>query len=213
MFPSKTAPERLADGIVHAVGMAFVCVASVFLLLKAADTGDGWLLLASAVYTVAIVGSILISFAYHLLPRHDWRATLRRWDHAAIYIAISGTFSPLLVAAGTLSAYVILSVIWAFALAGVAFKLSGDNGDSRWSLISYLGLGGFAVIALPDFWAHLPRATTWLVAAGALSYTIGTLFYRRKQMPYRYPVWHSFGTVGGVSFFSAVWIAVTGLSA
>ncbi len=212
MFPSKTAPERVLDGIVHALGLVFVGTASVFLLEKAAAKGVNGLFIAAAVYALMVTASILVSFAYHLSSRHDWRASLRRWDHAAIYLAIAGTFTPLLVAAGTLSALIILTVIWIFALIGVAFKLSGDNGDSRWSLVSYLGLGGFAVIALPDFWAHLPHTVTWFVGAGAASYTIGTVFYRRKQMPYRYPVWHSFGTMGGVCFFTAIWTAVGGLS-
>ena len=47
-----------------------------------------------------------------------------------------------------------------------------------------------------------------LLGAGGIFYTIGTQFYRRKEMAYRYPIWHSFGTCGGLSFFAAIWIAV-----
>jgi len=208
MFPSQTAPERRADLVIHAISLAGYCAASGLLMRAAIEKGEIGFAVSAVVYSATVLASILVSFAYHLLPRHEWRPKLRRWDHAAIYTVIAGTFSPLLIKTGTLSAMVILAAVWTLALAGVWFKLSGDNGDSRWSLASYLGLGAFSAIALPDFWAQLPPATTYCVGAGALFYTMGTLFYRRKLMPYRYPVWHAFGAIGGLLFFLAVWTAV-----
>lgn len=210
MFPSPTAPERRADFIIHTISLAGFCAASVFVLRASLKNGDAFLIAAAWVYAAAVLASILVSFAYHLLPLHKWRATLRRWDHAAIYTVIAGTFSPLLIKAGTTSAHVILAAVWTLALAGVWFKLSGDNGDSRWSLASYLGLGAFCFVALPDFWAQLPTLTLYALGGGALFYTLGTAFYRRKGMRFRYPIWHAFGAVGGASFFWSVWIAVTG---
>ena len=207
-YPSKTAPERLADGIVHAVGLVGLIVACGFLLHRVAIIGDARLLASVAAYSAAVLFSICISFIYHLTPRHAWRATLRRWDHAAIYLVIAGTFSPLLVLTGTQSAFVILSVIWVLALVGVWFKMFGTNLDSRWSLVSYLGLGWLALIALPDFSAELPFFTTVMIGAGGLFYTVGTLFYRNRELRFRYPIWHAFGTFGGGSFFAAIWAAV-----
>ena len=210
MFPSPTAPERRADFVVHAIGLGGLLIACAFLIGKVAFRAEPVLLGATLVYAGGALGSILISFAYHLLPRHEWRAKLRRWDHAAIYTAIAGAFTPLLIAAGAPSAHAILALIWLCALVGVWFKLSGDNADSRWSLISYLGLGAFALVALPDFWSALPKTCTWAIVAGTVFYTIGTVFYCKKGMPYRYPIWHTWGTLGGSCFFAAVWFAAAG---
>lgn len=209
MYPSKTKPERIADGLVHAVSLIGFAIMVAFLLAEAGSSGELRLVIATGVYAVAVLFSIGISFAYHLLPLHEWRLILRRWDHAAIYAVIAGTFSPLLISAGTWSALAILTVIWALALIGMGFKLLAGNIDTRWSLFSYLGLGWFALIALPDFWMQLPGISTAAIAAGGVFYTIGTLFYRNKAMRYRYPVWHVFGTLGGTSFFVAIWFAVS----
>ena len=208
MFPSATAPERKADFWVHAAGLAFLVPASAFLVLRAMEQGNALLLAAVALYAFAALFSLGISFAYHLLPRHDLRAGLRKWDHAAIYAVIAGVFSPLLIVCGTWSAYAIGIVLWVFALGGMVYKMAGGNPDSKWSLVSYLGMGWFALVALPDFWAGLPGASTAVIAAGGLFYTIGAVFYARKAMPYRYPIWHAFGTCGGLCFFAAIWIAV-----
>ncbi|UAB77406.1 hemolysin III family protein [Erythrobacter sp. SCSIO 43205] len=210
MFPSKTAPERKADFLVHAAGLAFLAPASALLVEAASRSGSALLIAGVVIYALAALFSISISFAYHLLPRHEWRANLRRWDHAAIYVVIAGVFSPLLIVCGTWSAFAIGGVLWVFALIGAVFKLAGGNPDSNWSLYSYLGMGWFALVALPDFTAGLPKLSLALIASGGIFYTVGTLFYRRKAMLYRYPIWHAFGTCGGLSFFASVWIAVTG---
>lgn len=213
MFPSATVPERKADFAVHALGLAFLAPASVFLFGAALATGNAMLVASVVVYALAALFSISISFAYHLLPRHDLRAAMRKWDHAAIYAVIAGVFGPLLVVCDTWSGYAILGVLWVFAMGGAMFKLGGGNPDSKWSLISYLGMGWFALVALPDFWAGLPGASVAFIAAGGVFYTIGTLFYRSKTMAYRYPIWHAFGTCGGLSFFTAIWLAVGSSSA
>jgi len=208
MYPSNTAPERYADGIVHAVSLVGFAVAGVFLLRAAAAVADPAIIAAAAFYVPAVLFSIGISFAYHLWPRHEPRPILRRWDHAAIYLVIVGTFGPLLTIAGTWTAYTILAVSWLFALVGVWFKLFGSNPYSRWSLVSYLGLGWFALAALPDFWSTLPGLSTATIAAGGLFYTLGTFFYSSKTIRYRYAIWHAFGTLGGTSFFAAIWMAL-----
>ncbi|MXO90550.1 PAQR family membrane homeostasis protein TrhA [Pontixanthobacter aquaemixtae] len=209
MYPSQTAPERYVDGAVHAVSLIGFAVAGAFLLPMAAARGDALLLMMTVIYAIAIITSISISGAYHLLPHHHWRKTMRKWDHAAIYPLIAGTFGPLLVLAGTTTAYVILAIVWTLAMIGVVFKVFGTNLDSKWSLVSYLGLGWFGLVALPVFWNVLPGAALVAMAMGGSFYTVGTLFYKSKAMPFRYSIWHAFGMLGGASFFAAIWISLT----
>ena len=210
MYPSKTQPERTADGLVHAISLVGLLIASVLLVRKTASVGDGAMLAGVLLYCGAVLSSVRISYAYHLLPRHDLRPALRRWDHAAIYAVIAGTFTPLLLIASSWTAYAILVAIWTFAVMDMCFKMVATTIDGRWSLISYLGMGWFGLFALPDFLAHLPAFSTWAIAAGGLFYTIGTLFYRNKGMRFRYPIWHLFGTLGGGSFLAAIWVAIEG---
>ena len=209
MYPSQTAPERYADGVVHALSLLAFFVAGALLLPVAAAQGDVLLVTATAIYVVAILASISISGAYHLLPHHHLRKTLQRWDHAAIYTLIAGTFSPLLIFSGTTSAYVILGIVWLFALAGVLFKVFGTNIEAKWSLASYLGLGWFGLFALPDFWDALPTAALIALGSGGIFYTLGTLFYKSKSLSFRYPIWHFFGLLGGSSFFASIWITLS----
>ncbi|MEM6475147.1 MAG: hemolysin III family protein [Pseudomonadota bacterium] len=208
MFPSKTAPERIADGLIHAVSLVAFAVVSVLLLSMAAMRDEPWVLGATIIYVIAAFASVCISFAYHLLPRHDLRPVLRRWDHAAIYIVIAGTFTPLLVLCDTWSAWALLTVIWICAGLGCVFKVFASQLDSRWSLVSYFGLGLLGLAALPDFWTQLPKATSYALLAGGVLYSIGTWYYRQKERRFRYPIWHAWGTLGATSFVTGIWIAL-----
>lgn len=209
MYPSQTAPERYADLGVHALSLIAFFIAGAMLVPVAAAQGSTALVTATAIYVVAILASISISGAYHLLPHHHLRKVLQRWDHAAIYTLIAGTFGPLLVFAGTTSAYIILGIVWLCALAGVWFKIFGKNIEAKWSLASYLGLGWFGLFALPDFWHALPNSALIALGAGGVFYTLGTLFYKSKSLSFRYPIWHFFGLLGGSSFFVSIWITLT----
>ena len=52
---------------------------------------------------------------------------------------------------------------------------------------------------------RLPRP--WLLAGG-LCYTLGTVFYLQKRMPYAHAIWHGFVVAGTVCHFIAVWALV-----
>lgn len=133
-FPSKTAPERTADSLIHAVSLIGFAIASVFLVRAAYVESSMAVFAAVLLYICWALFSVSISYAYHLLPRHDLRLVLRRWDHAAIYVVIAATFTPLLVKTGTANALGILAAIWLFAAIGVVFKMTAKEIAGRWSL-------------------------------------------------------------------------------
>ena len=59
--------------------------------------GDNpWARLGVCLYLFGMLGSYIASTVYHALPRRSkWKERLRRWDHAAIYWHIAGSYSPL----------------------------------------------------------------------------------------------------------------------
>lgn len=208
MYPTSDRVERRADLIVHGIGLALILMAGVALVLQV--TGDHQLAVVMAVvaYIACVAFSHVISMFYHLSPFHEWRLMLRRVDHAAIYLTIAGTFTPLFVLADTEFSLLLLSIVWCLAIPAMLYKIVGSNLDSRWSLVSYLGLGWMGILAVPDLMEILPMPSLWAMLAGGVFYSIGTIFYARKALPFRYSIWHSFVMLGGASFFVAIWMAL-----
>ena len=86
-------------------------------------------------------------------------------------------------------------------------KITNSTVKSRWSTASYLGLGAIGLAAMPDL-KGVPIETLWLIVGGAGAYVIGTIFYARKAMPYRYAIWHLWVTIGGVLMYAGIWMAL-----
>ncbi|MEZ5801148.1 MAG: hemolysin III family protein [Nitratireductor sp.] len=97
-----SAQERLADGIVHAIGISSSLIAVPLLLVFAlprVSTGTG---ISLAIYGAAIITLFMVSAAYHMIPHLDWKPVLKRFDQAAIFIKIAGTYTPLAVILGSI---------------------------------------------------------------------------------------------------------------
>lgn len=208
-FPSTKWRHRRADMFVHAVGLTLILGAGGTLLAKAAATLETRFVFAILVYVICALVSNLASWAYHFAPWHAQRTMLRRIDHAAIYPSIVGTFTPFFVQAGTSWTMFLLWLSWGLAALAAWNKITNKTIKSRWSTASYLGLGAIGLLALPDL-KTVPVATVWCVLAGAACYVIGTAFYVRKSMPFRYATWHSWVNFGGIFMFSGIWYGFFG---
>ena len=68
-------------------------------------------------------------------------------------------------------------------------------------------MGAIGLSALPDL-TGVPVTTLWCIIAGAVCYVIGTMFYVRKSMPFRYAIWHTWVNFGGIFMFAGVWLAL-----
>ena len=206
-FPSPVPSHRFADMIVHVVGLCLILIAGGFLISKATNELEPKIVLAVSVYVVCGLVSNLASWAYHFTPAHDRRKLLRRIDHAAIYLSITGTFTPFFVLAGTTWTLTLLVVCWSLTVVAVWNKITNETVKSRWSTASYLGLGAIGMAAMPDL-TGVPVSVLYCVISGAVCYVIGTVFYARKSLPFRYTIWHTWVNFGGILIFAGIWLAV-----
>ncbi len=207
MYPSPIKAHRSADMAVHAFGLSAILIAGSILLWQTYQTLSTSLFLASLVYVLCALASNQASYFYHFAPWHERRTLLRRIDHAAIYTSITGTFTPLLVQANTPRTLIILALCWTLAILAIWNKITNPQIKSRWSTASYLALGAIGLLALPDL-KDVPAATPMFILGGSASYAIGTIFYARKSLPFRYAIWHSWVSVGGMLMFAGIWLAL-----
>jgi hemolysin III len=152
--------------------------------------------LSAAVYALTSALLFGVSGAYHRgqwSPRaHD---VLRRFDHANIYLIIAGTYTPfaLLILEGNVR-ILVLSVVWAGAVAGVLFRVLWVRA-SRWLCTAlYLGLGWVATLFLPQFLKGTAVVVAVLVLLGGVLYSAGGLVYGLRR-PDPSPRWFGFHEV------------------
>jgi hemolysin III len=107
---------------------------------------------------------------------HRWpgparlRPVLQRIDHSTIFVFIAASYTPiaLIVLHGPL-VWILLSVPWTGAAAGVAFSLGWIEAPRVVIAASYLALGWVGVVAMPQLLGELRVAPLVLFGAGGLS--------------------------------------------
>jgi hemolysin III len=196
--------EETANYLTHGGGLV-MSIGGLWQLL-AATTGRGT---SGQVASVAVFGGAMVvlylaSTLYHAVQRTDLKRCLRICDHAAIYLLIAGTYTPLLLALPRPWATWGLAGIWLLAAVGVCFKLSLGFGYERLSVVTYLVIGWLGMLAIPPLVDRISAGGVAWVIAGGLAYTCGTLFYVRREVKYSHAVWHVFVVLGSALHYGAI---------
>jgi hemolysin III len=211
-YPSYSRGERLADGAVHVLGIALAIAAVAWLFAHLPEgTGTGaWS--ALAIYSAALLLMLGASGAYHILADTAARPILRRLDHAAIYVKIAGTFTPLALILGTAFGYVTLAIVWALALVGAAAKLATGLGQMRTGFWPYLALGWLGLALFVPLFGRLPWLSLGLMLGGGLLYSAGIFFYAWEKLRFSNAIWHGFVLFASGCFFGGIAVAIQSLT-
>lgn len=205
----------LLRGWLHLVCAVAAVPAGALLITRAADARSQ---VAAAIYGAGTFVMFAVSAAYH---RRTWSASARPWmkraDHAAIFVMIAGTYSPIcLVALREDGGSWLFIGAWVGALLGVVGAVTGIAERRVVGLVAYSGLGWAAVLAMPQLVRRLDALELVLLFAGGALYSLGSI-----GLGLRWPnpapgvfgyheVWHLLVVVAAACHFVVVWRIVVG---
>lgn len=199
-----TAAEHIADSVMHVLGLVAAIAGATALMVWAALTVPGERLLPLIAYAVGLVATFALSAAYNMTLHRKIRAVLRRFDHAAIYLMIAGTYTPMaLIGIGGGRGMALAIAAWSLALVGITLKLAFFQRWPRLGFALYLGQGWLGVLAAWPLMTTLPVAALVLLLVGGLTYTLGTLFYA-KGWPFSTAIWHGLVLAAAATHYAAV---------
>lgn len=194
------------NAITHGIGVVLSIVALVILIVFAALHGNGWHITACSIFGTALVVLYASSTLYHSVQRAPLKRLLRKFDHAAIFLLIAGTYTPfLLVSLRGPWGWSLFGVVWGMAVAGIVMKFWFTGRFRGVSTAIYIVMGWLMVIAFAPMLRAVEPGGLWLLLAGGLCYTGGTVFYLWRRMPYHHAVWHLFVLGGSACHFFAVY--------
>ncbi len=203
------AAEERINIISHALGLLLSAIATVLMVTKAALYGPAVEIVSAAVFGASLITLYASSTIYHSAKVGTLRKALRTVDHAAIYVLIAGTYTPLaLVALEGWVGWSIFGVTWAMALTGISLKLFFTGRFDILSTTMYVFMGWVIVFAIKPLIANLPHAGLMWLFAGGVSYTVGALFYSIRKMPYGHATFHVFVLLGSICHFVTVYFFV-----
>ncbi len=203
--PGYTPGEERANRLTHGLGLVCSVAGLAVMVYCSARHGNAWQIVSTAIFGVTLVLLYTASTLYHSFQDERRKAVLQKFDHAAIFLLIAGTYTPfVLVTLRGPWGWSLFGVVWALAVAGVMLKFWFAGRFRFISTLLYLGMGWLVLIALRPLMAALPAGGVHLLVAGGLCYTGGAVIYLWRRWPYSHAIWHLF-VLGGSACH---WVAV-----
>ncbi|MBB5174363.1 PAQR family membrane homeostasis protein TrhA [Texcoconibacillus texcoconensis] len=204
-----TKREEVANAITHGIGVLFGIVALVLLIVFASIYGTASHIISVTIYGVTLTLMYVCSTLLHSFQKEKLKNLFEIFDHAAIYLFIAGTYTPfmVIVVEGT-RGWVLLSVVWALAIAGAIFKIFFVKRFIVLSTLFYLLMGWLVVFALEPISTNVAIPGTVLLVSGGILYTAGTVFYIWRRFQYHHAIWHLFVLAASITHFLSILLYV-----
>jgi len=204
----------LLRGVFH-LGAFVAAFAAGIVLVVLADGGTETV--SSWIYGATLAAMFGASALYHRFP---WRSAAkrlwaRRLDHSTIFVFIAGTYTPFaLLCLDGVMRWLVLAVVWAGALLGLALELAWIDSPRWLSAVAYLMVGWVGVITIPQLFNGTGVAVATLLVVGGGLYSLGAVIYATKW-PDPFPrifgyheVFHLLVVAAAVTQFVAVSLVV-----
>lgn len=201
--------QELANLLTHGIGAGLAIAGTGFLVARGVALDDPWRIVSYSLFGFGMIFLYLASSLYHALWKPKIRQVLRRLDHSAIFLMIAGTYTPILLVTlrGALG-WSMFGVVWALALIGITFKIIFGHRYEAVSLSAYILMGWLVIFFVKPVYIAISGPGLWLLIAGGISYTAGTIFYSITRLPYHHMVWHLFVLGGSACHFLCIYLYV-----
>lgn len=202
--------EDIANSITHFLGAGLSIAAIALLAYRAAKYGSAKHVVAFVIFGVSLLLLYTMSAVYHMIPEGTKaRKIFKILDHSAIYVLISGSYTPyLLTIIQGAAAWVLFGIQWGLTTIGIIFKVKFAGRFKLLSTIVYLIMGWMIVLVFNNLKTNLSPIALKLLIASGITYSAGTIFYMMKKVKYTHAIWHLFVMGGSVLNFLSVFYSV-----
>jgi hemolysin III len=209
LFPAYSKAERVADAVVHIVGVPLGLIGAVLLVHRILPHGavDSF---AVAIYATGLVGMLGASAAYQLSPPGLTKERLRRLDRAMIFVMIAGTYTPIstTVLYGRFGLSLCL-LLWCLAAIGIFLTLRYPRRFERAAMVLYMAMGWMLLVLIRYCFALLVPDALALIVVGGIAYTIGAVI-QGSRLKFHNPLWHVLVLVAAALQYAAISLQLTG---
>ncbi|MBO5810549.1 MAG: hemolysin III family protein [Bacteroidales bacterium] len=204
--------EEIANSISHILGAIMALVVCTLFLVKVIPSGSPLAVVSMSIYFFGVLSSYIASSLYHACPirKENSKFLLRKFDHAAIYWHIAGSYTPITLIAmynhgETIWAVGVFVFIWICAILGTVLTFRKMKPHSYLKTACYVLMGLLILVAIKPLYESVGLKVVMFIVAEGLSYIIGAVFYSFKKTKYMHSVFHVFVILGDVFHMIAVW--------
>ena len=201
----------MANALTHLLGAILSLIGMIILIRAGQASGDKVKTAGLVIFSLSMLLLYSASGFYHLIKPSNLKRIFRILDHSNIYFLIAGTYTPIFIAVGTKLSFTFIGVVWGIAFSGVVFTLIFWGRLKPLHVILYIAMGWIIVLIWKPVTAVIPVGFLKWILAGGVTYTVGTLFYAMKKLPFYHAIWHLFVLGGSICFYLGIYFYIPGL--
>lgn len=197
--------EEVGNAVTHAVSALAMLLLLPFSAIYTYTHAGLTQAIGVSIFVISLFLMFLSSTIYHSMSYGSvHKYVLRIIDHSMIYIAIAGSYTPVILALmNNWLGYIILTIQWGATIFGILYKIFAKEVNEKFSLALYIIMGWLIVLVFPSIILHTDTIFWILMVLGGLSYTIGAVFYAKKK-PYFHMIWHLFIILASLLQYGAI---------
>ncbi|MGL5278647.1 MAG: PAQR family membrane homeostasis protein TrhA [Cetobacterium sp.] len=209
MNNTLTRLEEWVNSMTHYFGAILALIGTGALLVHSLKTDNIGYIIGSMVFCFSLVLLYTMSGTYHILCVGKIKRLFKILDHSAIYILISGSYTPYLLGVfdGT-TKWVLFFVQWGMTLLGILFKVFFVGRFNFISTLIYLFMGWMVMFVFKDLQMLASPLSFKLLIWGGISYSVGTIFYLMKNRKFAHGIWHLFVLAGSIFNYFSVYFLI-----
>ncbi|OQY42924.1 MAG: hemolysin D [Fusobacteriia bacterium 4572_74] len=200
--------EEYMSSVIHLLGAGMAISGLAFLIIHAVKDGGMKQIIGFSIFGISAIFLYLMSGIYHLLPVGKYKKLFKILDHSAIYVLISGSYTPFLLILGGITGWVILAIQWILTSLGVLFKIKFAGRFQTISTLIYLFMGWMIIFVFENLKSSLNLVSLRLLIVGGAVYSVGAIFYSMKRVKYTHVIWHFFVIAGTTLHYLSIYHSI-----
>ncbi len=214
-LPDYTRGEEIFNMVSHIVGGGLGIIICALCVIKSFLNHDTYQITGSFIYGISMVVLYTMSSVYHGLKHKTAKKVLQIIDHCAVFILISGTYTPIALASlreyNTALGWSVFGVVWGVSALGITLNAIDLKKYNVFSIICYLAQGWCIILTGKAAIAAIGTKGFYWLLAGGIAYTLGAVLYGiagKKTVRYMHSVFHIFVVLGSLLQFVAILLYV-----
>jgi len=200
--------EEYMSSITHLLGAGMAISGLAFLIVHAVQEGGIKQIIGFTIFGLSAIFLYLMSGIYHILPLGKNKDFFKILDHSAIYVLISGSYTPFLLVLGGITGWITLIIQWTLTSIGILFKIKFTGRFQTLSTLIYLSMGWMIVFVFGNLKTNLNSISLILLIAGGIFYSVGAIFYSMKKIKYTHVIWHFFVIAGTTLHYLSIYNSI-----
>ncbi len=204
-----TLGEEIFNSVTHGLGALLSVAGCAVLIIMCAINKGAMEVVSASIYGASLIILYTMSTLYHAITNKTAKKVFRILDHNTIFLLIAGTYTPLtLCSLGGALGWTIFGIVWGAAAAGIVFSSINLNKFRKISTVCYIVMGWGIIFAIKPLYESITELSLIMLIAGGVLYSLGVIFYVKKDCKYMHSIWHIFVVGGSVLHYFSIFKAL-----